>query len=119
MNQFGKLGRASFFDYLDFLRAFFAGIVFLYHLSYPRNGYHLNGLYQLEWGHYAVAGFFFISGFFMAHLLRSDLKSSEFIKNRLLRIYSVLIPCLFTDEGIGGIWQRALDKVTPRIREGF
>lgn len=30
----------------------------------------------------------------MAHLLKSDISNAEFIKNRLLRIYSVLIPCL-------------------------
>ncbi len=89
-----KKDLSPLFNFFNLLRVLFALIVFSYHLSYDRYGKQLSFLYKLDLGHYAVAGFLFISGFFITHLLKSEMTNSAFIKNRFFRIYPILILCL-------------------------
>jgi len=80
--------------YLDLLRFTSAILVFVFHASYARyDGEWLNSV--SAFGHDAVMIFFVLSGFVIAFITKTkETELFHYIKSRLGRLYSVVIPAL-------------------------
>ena len=81
--------------YLDLVRFNAALLVFFYHAKHDR----FDGAWLKEigaFGHDAVMIFFVISGFVIAYVTANKEKTIQtYVKSRLVRLYSVIIPALF------------------------
>lgn len=81
--------------YLDVLRLVAALVVFVVHAQYLLPG-SIPLLWRLGWlGGEAVTMFFVLSGFVIAHVVRTrETRAPEYLASRLARLYSVVLPAL-------------------------